>query len=97
VYLSVKSAVAGEDYLLFIVFDNGEGRPLDKEGFLDLAVFQRLKDYGAFRRVRIAFDPIEWASGIQLDPGFFYAKCRSTQSARPNVSKSETPPGVRQS
>jgi hypothetical protein len=79
-YPSVKSVVAGEDYLLFVVFDNGENGTLDMKGFLDFGVFQRLKDYAAFRRVRVAFDTIEWASGIDLDPEFVYAKCIGTQS-----------------
>jgi hypothetical protein len=96
-YPSVKSVVAGEEYLLFVVFDNGESGTLDMKGFLDFGVFQRLKDYDAFRRVRVAFDTIEWESGIDLDPEFVYAKCKSTQGAQLNASKIGTPPGVGQS
>ncbi len=93
----MKSVVAGEDYSLFVVFDNGESGTLDMKGFLDFGVFQRPKDYDAFRRVRVAFDTIEWDSGIDLDPEFVYAKCKSTQSAQVNASKSETPQGLGQS
>jgi hypothetical protein len=88
-YPSVKSVVVGEDYLLFIIFDNGESGTLDMKGFLDFGVFQRLKDYDAFRRVRVAFDTIEWDSGIDLDPEFVYEKCKGNQSAPPHASKSE--------
>ena len=93
-YPSVKSVVAGEDYVLFIVFDNGESGTLDMKGFLDFGVFQRLKDYDAFKRVRVAFDTFEWDSGIELDPEFVYAKCKGTQIAQPNAAKSEAPSGV---
>lgn len=52
---------------LLSFFDNGESGILDMKVFLDFGVFQRLKDYDAFRRVRVVFDTIEWESGIDLD------------------------------
>jgi hypothetical protein len=44
--------------------------------FLDFGVFRRLKDRGAFGRVRVAFDTVEWDAGIDLDPEFVYEKCQ---------------------
>jgi len=82
-YPSVRSVAAGDDYLLFIAFDNGESGTLDMKGFLDFGVFQRLKDYDTFRQVRVAFDTIEWDSGIDLDPEFVYAKCEGTRVTKP--------------
>ncbi len=35
-----------------------------------------------FKRVRIAFDTTEWASGVDLDPEFVYAKCRGLKNAQ---------------
>ena len=80
-YPAVKSVVAGEDYVLSIVFETGERGTLDMKDFLDFGIFRRLRDYSAFRRVRVAFDTIEWESGVDLDPEFVYARCRERETA----------------
>jgi hypothetical protein len=85
-YPSVKKVVAHEDYMLSIEFDNGEHGTLDMKPFLDFGVFRTLKDRDAFKRVRVAFDTIEWDTGIDLDPEFVYDKCRGTLSAQPDPS-----------
>jgi hypothetical protein len=74
-YPAVRSVVAGEDYVLSIVFENGEHGTLDMKEILDFGIFRRLKDRSAFRRVRVAFDTIGWESGVDLDPEFVYARC----------------------
>lgn len=80
-YPSVKEVVPGDDYVLFVVFDNGECGSLDMKQVLDFGVFQRLKDLDAFKRVRVAFDTIEWDAGVDLDPEFVYAKCMGVKPA----------------
>ncbi len=81
-YPSVKKVVPCEDYVLSIVFDNGESGTLDMKEILDFGVFQRLKDHEAFRRVRVSFDTVAWDSGIDLDPEFVYAKCKGINRAQ---------------
>ncbi len=81
-YPSVKEVVAGPDYVLSIVFDNGEHGVLDMKEVLHFGIFQRIKNYEAFRRVRVAFDTIEWDCGVDLDPEFVYAKCKGTRTAQ---------------
>ncbi len=80
-YPSVSKVLPVEDYTLIIEFDNGESGKLDMKPFLDFGIFQRLKDRNAFRRVRVAFDTIEWDSGADLDPEFVYTKCRGIKCA----------------
>lgn len=81
-YPSVKNVVPDEDYVLVIAFDNGETGTLDMKPFLEFGVFQRLKDYSAFKRVHVAFDTVEWDAGIDLDPEFVYAKCQGLKHAQ---------------
>jgi hypothetical protein len=81
-YPSVKNVFVGEDFVLFIDFDNGEQGRLDMKPFLDFGVFRRLKDHNAFKRVRVAFDTIEWDSGVDLDPEFVYVKCQGREKAQ---------------
>ena len=78
---SVKEVVPRDDYTLFVVFENGENGILDMKPVLDFGVFQRIKDYETFRRVRVAFDKIEWDCGVDLDLEFIYAKCKAPMPA----------------
>jgi len=61
---------------LSIVLDTGEKRLLDMKPYLDFGVFKTIRDYEKFKRVRVAFDKIEWDEGIDLDPEFIYAKSK---------------------
>lgn len=81
-YPSVKEVVLGDDYLLSVVFDNGECGILDMKPVLDFGIFQRIKDRDLFRRVRVAFDTIEWDAGVDLDPEFVYTKCKRIRAAQ---------------
>jgi hypothetical protein len=74
-YPSVKAVVPGDNYMLTIVFDNGENGVLDMKPILDFGIFQRIKDYEAFKRVQVSFDTIEWDCGVDLDPEYVYSRC----------------------
>ena len=67
-YPSVLKVVPNEDFTLAIVFDNGEDGILDMKPYLGFGVFQRMREYEHFKHVRVAFDTIEWDSGVDLDP-----------------------------
>jgi len=75
-YPSVKTVVPQNDYLLFITFSNGESGVLDMKPYLNFGVFSRIKDTKSFKKVRVAFDTIEWESGVDLDPEFVYQKSK---------------------
>ena len=75
-YPSIKEVIPRDDYTLFLVFENGENGVLDMKPMLDFGVFQRIKDLDKFKRVRIAFDTIEWDCDVDLDPEYIYAKCK---------------------
>ncbi|MCP4641460.1 MAG: DUF2442 domain-containing protein, partial [bacterium] len=62
-YPSVTKVVPNEDFTLSIVFDNGEEGILDMKPRLDFGVFRKIGDYEGFRRVRVAFDTVEWDCG----------------------------------
>jgi len=80
-YPSVKEVVPGDDYTLSVVFDNGEIGIMDIKPILDFGIFQRIKDYDAFKRVHVAFDTIEWDCGVDLDPEYVYARCKASKTA----------------
>ncbi len=80
-YPSVREVVPHNDFTLSVVFDNGENGILDMKPIVGFGVFRRIQDYEAFRRVRVAFDTIEWDCGVDLDPEFVYAKCKEHMPA----------------
>ncbi len=80
-YPSVTQVTPCEDYVLSLLFDNGESGILDMKPMLDFGIFKRIKDYEAFSRVRVAFDTIEWECGVDLDPEYVYAKCTISKQA----------------
>lgn len=81
-YPSVKEVTPGDGYLLYIIFDNGERGILDMKPLLGFGVFQRIMDRDAFRRVRVAFDTVEWDAGVDLDPEYVYEKCTKNKTAQ---------------
>lgn len=75
-YPSVVQVVPHEDFTLSLVFENGETGILDMRPMLDFGVFHALRDRDNFKRVRVAFDTIEWDCGADLDPEYVYARCK---------------------
>ena len=71
----MKEVTPDDNYVLSVVFDNGEKGYLDMKPVLDFGIFQRIKDNYAFRRVRVSFDAIEWDCGVNLDPEYAYSRC----------------------
>jgi hypothetical protein len=74
-YPAIIKVTPHDDYKLTVVFENGECGQLDVKPLLDFGIFQRIRDYHAFQRVRVSFDTIEWDCGVDLDPEYVYAKC----------------------
>ena len=79
--IAVVSVECKEDYVLSIVFDNGECGLLDMKPYLKLGVFKKIQNPSVFKTVHVSFDTIAWESGADLDPEFVYEKCRIVQQS----------------
>ena len=73
-YPTVKKVIPRDNYELIIEFDNAESRMLDMKPFLEFGLFSKLKKREEFKKVKVAFDTIEWEIGLDLDPEFIYEK-----------------------
>lgn len=73
-YLAIKEVKPQDNYLLVLTFENGEKRQFDMKPYLDLGVFQDLKDISLFNTVKTNFDSIEWANEADFDPEILYQK-----------------------
>ena len=60
------------EYQLLIGFSNGERRLFDVRPYLELDVFQSLKDVSFFRSVRIGNGTAEWPGEIDISPDTLY-------------------------
>ena len=73
-YLAIRDVKPLDDYLLLLTFENGEKRQFDMKPYLDLGLFQELRDLRLFKTVRTSFDTIEWENKADLDPELLYQK-----------------------
>jgi len=73
-YLSIIDVKPLKDYKLLLKFENKEEKIFDMKPYLDIGKFQELKDENLFKKVKISFDTIEWANGLDFDPEVLYEK-----------------------
>lgn len=71
-YPAVRSVRASARHRLIIVFDNGESRVFDVRPLLTVGRFKALASPRVFKKVRVAFDTVEWENGLDLDPEYLY-------------------------
>lgn len=71
-YLAVKDVKTIDDYKLILTFEDGSVRIFDMKPLLRKGVFKELKDEKLFKTVKVSFDSIEWANGIDIDPETLY-------------------------
>jgi hypothetical protein len=74
----VKSVQPSSDYLLEIVFNNGEMKTFDLKPYLNLGLFSELKDPIVFKTVQPSFGTITWSNGLDICPDTLYLEGKST-------------------
>ena len=75
-YLAIKQVKALKNYNLLLTFENGEKRQFDMTPYLNLGIFQELKDEKMFRTVKTNFDTIEWDNEADIDPEILYQESK---------------------
>lgn len=73
-YLAIKEVKPMENYLLILIFENGEKRQFDMKPYLNFGIFQELKDMKLFKTVKPCFDSIVWDNEADFDPEVLYQK-----------------------
>ena len=61
-----------DDYVLRLVFEGGEVRDFDVKPYLDLGIFQELRDKPYFREAYVEFGSVEWPHGQGLSYDTLY-------------------------
>ena len=73
-YLAIKDVKPQDNYFLLLTFENGEKRQFDMKPYLDLGIFQELRDLRMFKTVKTSFDSIKWDNEADFDPEILYQK-----------------------
>ena len=75
-YLAVVDVAPLENYHLLLTFENGEKRQFDMTPYMNLGIFQELKDENMFRTVKKSFDTICWDNEADIDPEILYKESK---------------------
>jgi hypothetical protein len=68
----VISVRTQDDYVLDLLFDNGERRLFDVKPYLTLGVFARLQNLALFRSARVVSGSVEWPDDLDLSYDTLY-------------------------
>ncbi|MBM2814503.1 MAG: hypothetical protein HW421_1265 [Ignavibacteria bacterium] len=73
-YPSVIEVKCLDDFIVKLKFDTMEYKLFDLKPYLNKGKFQELKNPSIYKSVRITYDTIEFANGIDFDPELLYEK-----------------------
>jgi hypothetical protein len=65
---------AVDGHRLILCFASGEQRVFDATPLLSFGRFRELAVPEVFKKVRIAYDTVEWENGLDLDPEYLYER-----------------------
>jgi len=68
----VKAVKPNPDYTITLVFTNGEVKCFDVKPYLNIGIFQELKDMSVFNSVRPFLGSVQWQNGQDFCPDMLY-------------------------
>jgi hypothetical protein len=74
--MNIAEIIPKEDYLLYVISDDGRAGRFDLTPFLESEAFEPLKDQGEFERLHNGGYFIEWACGADLSADTIEARWR---------------------
>ena len=70
--IEVSRVEVSPDYLLLLIFDNGERRRFDMTPYLQYPVFKRLQNPAFFSLARVDYGTVTWPGDIDIAPETLY-------------------------
>lgn len=74
IYNVVEVRADAENYLLYLVFGNGERKVHDCKRYFEFEVFAALKDPEFFKTAHVAKGTVVWTDDIDLSPITLYER-----------------------
>ena len=78
----VKQAIALTNYQVEILFQNGEIKVFDTKPYLNVGVFQELKDEAMFYTVKAFNGTVTWENGLDFCPDTLYLESKGGRDNR---------------
>ena len=72
--IAINSVQPLDNYKLLLTFNTNESKVFDMNEYLEHGLFTQLKSKELFDTVRVSFDTIQWANGLDLCPEILYEK-----------------------
>jgi hypothetical protein len=63
---------ANDDFSLDLRFDDGSVKRFDVKPYLEIGVFQELKNKDYFKRVKVAYGTVQWPNEQDISPETLY-------------------------
>ncbi len=79
-YYDVKKISVLDDYRIFIELENGETGVFDVTPYLDIGVFQELRNVQYFSQVYIEFGALTWPHEQDIAPELLYKEMIRSES-----------------
>ena len=61
-----------KNYMLEIIFENGEKKQFDVKPYMNFKIFKELQDVKEFQKVKISGLSIQWENGADICPDELY-------------------------
>lgn len=74
--LDVVEVVVKDDYVLHLVFENGERRVFDMSPYMEKCPFSRLKDSPLFKLATVDYGTVVWPGEIDIAPETLYYRSK---------------------
>jgi len=72
----IKEVKPNPGYTLSLTFTNGEVKVFDVKPYLDIGIFEELKDISLFNSVKPFLGSIQWKNGQDLCPDTLYLESK---------------------
>ena len=88
--LRIKGVKPNSDYTLTLTFTNDEVKVFDMKPYLEIGIFNELKNLSLFNSVRPFLGSIQWKNGQDLCPDTLYLDSKATMK-QVETSESSVP------
>jgi hypothetical protein len=72
----VKEVYPTDDYMLSLVFTNGEVKKFDAKPYLNIGIFKELNNIALFKTARPNLGSVSWKNGQDLCPDTLYLESK---------------------
>jgi hypothetical protein len=84
--IKVVAVQANDDYSLSLKFSDGSFRRFDVKPYLNLGVFQELKNLNYFKLARVAFGAVQWPNEQDISPDTLYIESVVSESDQEKIA-----------